>query len=180
MQENRAPAFGGEAPTYLVLDAPDQSQTIPVHSWATDADGDAITFAAVLEDPSLASVALSQNGDLTLTALQSGTSTLHLTASDGLLTSRLDIPVAVRNPSRPVSLFPTVVDNTLTLTLDAVQTTPVSIAVYSTTGARVLAFEKEGSIFQPVTITVSTLAPGRYTVKATLEGVTHTLAFTKA
>ena len=179
VQENRVPAFDGDAPAYLVLDEPGQSKAFPVRTWAIDPDGDAVTYTAVLENPSLASVDLSENGELTLTALQSGTSTLRLTASDGLLGSTLDLPVAVMNPSRPVSLFPTVTDNMLKLAVDSVQKTRVSIAVHSATGACVFAFEEDGNIFNPVIFSVKKLAPGTYTVKATLEGVTHSLSFIK-
>ena len=179
VQANQAPVFGGETPAYLVLDAPEESLTYPMWDWAADADGDAVTFSATLEDPALAAIDLSANGELTLTGLKSGTSILHLTASDGLLESHLDIPIAVRNPSRPVSLFPTVASGQLTLTVDSVQTTNVSIDIYSANGARVRSFEREGSLFSPVNISVSSLAPGRYTLKATLGGATYTLPFTK-
>ena len=179
VQKNRVPAFEGAVPSYLVLDEAGQSKAFPLRSWVIDPDGDAVTFTAVLDNPSLASIDLSENGELTLTAHQSGTSTIHLTASDGLLESRLNLPVAVRNPSHPVFLFPTVTDNSLKLAVDTVQKVGISIAVYSATGACVMAFEDEGNIFNPVTFSVQKLAAGAYTVKATVEGVTYSLSFIK-
>ena len=179
VQGNRAPAFGGDVPSYLIIDSAGESKTLQLQGWATDADGDAFTYSAVLDDPALATVDLSENGTLTVTALQPGTATLHILASDGLLEGRADIPFAVRNPSRPVSLFPTVSFDPVTLALDTVQMTGISIVFYSASGARALSLEKEGSIFNPVKISVATLAPGSYTVKATIEGVTYSFPFTK-
>ena len=179
VQKNRAPAFAGDAPSYLVLDEPGQSKTLKLNELTSDADGDAITFSASLDAPELATIDISENGTLTVSALQSGTSTLHITASDGLLEGKWDLPVAVRNPARPVSLFPTVTFSPLTLTVDTLEMTGVSIVVYSANGAQVLTLEKEGCLFQPVKISVASLAPGSYTVKATFEGATYSFPFTK-
>lgn len=176
---NRNPVFEGDIPSSLVFDAPGESKTLALKGWSADPDGDALTYSVYLDKPSLASFDLSEDGSLTLSALQPGTTFLHVTASDGHLENRLDLPVAVKNPSRPVALYPTVTDGPLTLTVCEGQTTDISLAFYSATGACVLTLEKSGSIFDPVSFSVDTLAPGFYTVQVACEGTTSSFRITK-
>ena len=177
--ENRAPAFDGNVPSKLAIDAPGQSKTLPLGQWSADPDGDDVTFTAVLDNSSLASIDLSQEGQLTITASEPGVTNLHITVSDGLLENKAELMVAVKNPSRPVSLFPTVTSDRLTLTLNAEETTSVEIWIYSESGANVFTVNKSGSLFQPIRFSVETLAPGTYTAKIACEGVTHSIRFTK-
>ena len=176
---NKAPAFDWEIPSRLVIDAPGQDKTLPLRDWCSDPDGDDVTYTAVLDNPALASIDISQEGQLTLTALQSGVTILHIAASDGVLEDQAELTVAVKNPSRPVSLFPTVTDGPLTLTLNAEETTGVNIKIYSSTGAYVHTINKVGSLFQPILFSVETLTPGTYTAQIACEGVTYSIRFTK-
>ena len=177
ISENRKPQVSG-FPSSIVLDGPGQSKTLPLNEWFTDPDGDAIAFDASLDAPELSSLDIS-DGNLTLTAKEAGISTLHLTASDGLVSSELHLPLAVKDPSKPVSVNPAVATKDIDILVDASEMMPVKIDIYSSTGARVLSQQKEGDIFHPVNISVKDIAPGHYTGKVSFGGAVHTVRFTK-
>ena len=177
ISENRKPQVGG-IPSGIVIDGPGQSKTLPLSEWFTDPDGDAIAFDASLDAPELSSLEIA-GGSLTLTAQKAGISTLHLTASDGYESNEVHIPLAVKDPSKPVSVNPAVATEQIDILVDAEGMVPVQIDIYSSTGAKVLSAEKEGSIFVPVYLSVKTLAPGQYTGKVAYGGTVYTVRFTK-
>ena len=175
--ENRKPQ-AGSIPSGIVLDSPGQSKTLPLNEWFTDPDGDAIAFDASLDAPELSSLEIS-GSNLTITAKEAGISTLHLTASDGTESNEVHIPLAVKDPSKPASVNPTVATRHIDIHVDADEMMPVNIDIYSSTGAKVLSRQKEADIFHPVNISVKDIAPGHYTGKVSFGGTVHTVRFTK-
>ena len=176
--KNRAPEIGEEKPTTLVLDGPGASTVLPLASWFTDADGDALAFSAT-QAGEIAELAVDEDGNLTVKALKVGITALTIQASDGELASEFTLPLAVRNPSVPVYAGPTTTNSKLTLHIDADQPVTVSVDIYSTTGSKVLSKELEGDIFHPLVIPVHALAPGIYTAKVSYPGTKHETRFVK-
>ncbi len=175
---NRQPWAQDSCPSTIVIDAPGESKTLEIGGWFNDPDGDELFFETSLEDPDLSSLDLSGE-TLTLKALKAGISTLHVAASDGEEPVEVHIPFAVKDPSRPVYAFPTAATEQVNIAVDAAEKVPVSIDIYSSTGAKVLSNKQEGDIFHPVPLSVKRLAPGQYTGKVTFSGTVYTVRFTK-
>ena len=178
ISENRKPQLRTSLPAGIVIDGPGQSGTVPLNEWFNDPDGDALAFDASLDAPELSSLEIG-GGVLTMTAIQAGISTLHISAGDGLESTEVHIPFAVKDPSRPAYAYPEVATEQVNIAVDAAEKTSVVIDIYSSTGAKVLSETKEGDIFHPIVLSVKGIAPGRYTGKVSYGGTIHTVRFTK-
>lgn len=175
---NRKPQTLGDRPSTIVIDAPGQSKSLPLNEWFRDPDGDDLSFTSSLDNPDLSSVDLS-GGTLNLTALKPGISTLHIAVSDGEESEEVNLPFAVKDPSRPAYAYPTAATEYVYIAVDAAEPTPVTIDVFSATGAKVRTEKKDGDIFHPVYLSVKGLAPGQYSGKVSYSGAEHTVRFTK-
>ena len=178
ISENRKPQVES-IPSGIVINGPGESKTLPLNEWFSDPDGDAIAFEASLEVPELSSLETDGNGVLTIKALKAGISTLQVSASDGLLSSAVYIPFAVKDPSRPAYAYPTLATEEIHVAIDSEEKVPVTVDIYSSTGTKVLSTGKEGDIFHPLSLSVKALAPGIYTGKVSYGGALHIVRFTK-
>ena len=109
---NRAPVAQGTIPSQN-LDA-GESVRITVSSYFRDPDGDRLTYSAATSDAAVATAAAS-GSVVTVEGKSAGNATITVTASDGGLTARQAIQVAVQNP---VVLAPDLIVETPTVSED--------------------------------------------------------------
>ena len=178
---NRAPEARGSLPDQTVQAG--QTATLDVSPYFTDADGDALSYAASSSDPSVAVVSTS-GATVMITAVAKGSVTVMVTATDpgGLTaTQTLEATVPNRAPEARGSLPDQTVQAGQTATLDvspyftdadgdvlsyAASSSNPSVAVVSTSGATVMITAvAKGS----VTVTVTATDPGGLTATQTLE-----------
>ena len=177
--DNQAPALSGNEPASLLVDAPGTTVSIPLGEWFTDPDADPLSFEVKQGEPALAEVSVSEEGTLTLKALQYGLSSLTVQASDGQASVRKSLPLAVRNPAAAAYVYPTRASNSIHVAVDAASPTEIALSIRSDTGAEVYSGTVEGDLFHPVTLYVKGFAPGRYTVVVTCSGKTHRAEFVR-
>ncbi|MBO4633871.1 MAG: S8 family serine peptidase [Bacteroidales bacterium] len=139
------------------------SISFPIDSYFEDPDGEPLSYSAQVDRESLGTLVLS-GGTAVYTPLNYGLVNLTFKAEDckGLV-AQTDVKLAVMDPAVPVSVSEQVVRNKLEICISAAQSTPVSVTVYNSAGAWVMDKEVNASVFQPVVLDVSKLAPGRYT-----------------
>ena len=178
---NRAPEPAGSIPDQTVEAG--QAAMLDVSPYFTDADGDALSYAASSSDPSVAVVSAS-GATVTITAVAKGSVTVTVTATDpgGLTaTQALEVTVPNRAPEPAGSIPDQTVDAGQAATLDvspyftdadgdalsyAASSSDPSVAVVSASGATVtITAVAKGS----VTVTVTATDPGGLTVTQTLE-----------
>ena len=178
---NRAPEPVGSIPDHTVDVG--QTATFDVSPYFTDADGDALSYAASSSDPSVAVVSAS-GATVTVTAVAKGSVTVTVTATDpgGLTaTQMLEATVPNRAPEPVGSIPDHTVDVGQTATFDvspyftdadgdalsyAASSSDPSVAVVSAAGATVtVTAVAKGS----VTVTVTATDPGGLTATQMLE-----------
>ena len=138
-----------------------------------DPDGEELSYSVALADESVAYGYVSGTG-ASLASKAVGVTSVTLWAADASGESAsLAFPLAVSDPAHPVILSPTVVSDKLSVRVNADELTPVTVAVYSATGARVFAEQFQASAFYPAQVDLSALAPGRYSVQADYNGNTY-------
>ena len=172
------------APT-IVKSIPDQSQKNLVDlrldgiSYFTDEDDEILTFSATVDDSSIAIAQV--NGDqIVITPKAYGLTTIHITAKDTLgETATISFKLATIDESKPVSLDNSNVTDNLDIHIDAQESTSVEAFVYNSTGTMVLHQVFTASVFYPIQLDVSSLAPGRYTAVLKYYNKTETIKFVK-
>lgn len=169
----------------LVKDVEDMSQTgfnvinIVNDEHFTDMDGETLRYAVSVENTSVATARVS-GGTTVITPLSYGVTTVTITATDGLdASASMTFKVAFADAQHPVTLESQEVTNTLTLNIGVSSPTMVEVQVYNTAGAWVLRDIIKASVFSPIHLDVSSLAPGRYTAKVKFDGKTETVKFVK-
>ena len=139
----------------------------------TDEDGETPVVRAESSRPALLEAHIFE-GVLNLTAYGYGLAEVTLTATDALgLTATQTLRVAVKDPGKTLEVYPTATTDYAYVWVETSGTVPVTVEVYSPTGSRVLRQSAQGSVHQAITLDVTGLAPGNYTVAATYAGATR-------
>lgn len=160
--ENHAPEVTGKVQNAL-LTGLQYVKSIDLEGLFHDADGEVLTITAdVSEAPCV--TAKVADGKLSLLPAQFGHGRITLTAQDALgKRAQIQFLVAVADPANPVSVSPVPAADDVYFTLETEELTPVTLTLYSATGALVTTLKTSGSVFEPVHLDISAYAPGRYT-----------------
>ena len=138
----------------------------------SDEDGDEFTLSAEVDDSVIASVDKFSDTGFRVRSLSSGTANIVVSANDGNKTGSCRIPVLVKaNPNDPVEAFPNPVSTDLTIRTERPAETFVRIL--SSSGKLVYESTSVFSGFDPLTVDVSDLAPGRYSLTVSYNGKTY-------
>lgn len=152
----------------------------PLNQVFNDEDGDALTYTAVSSDETVAGVHIN-SGHLYIDPASYGWCVITVTASDGIFEPvSTSFKVAIWDPSSGVSATGNVSDGNLTLTIGEEEYQDVHVEVLSSTGAVVYEKWVAISVFDPVTLNISGIAPGVYAVRVTYAGHSYTRTFVKS
>lgn len=144
-----------------------------------DTDGETLRYSVTVEDTSIAT-SLVTGSTTVITPRSYGVTTVTITATDGLEASEsISFKVAFTDPQHPVTVENQEVTNALTLHIGTSSPTNVEVLVYNTAGNQVLRNVFTASVFYPVQMDVSSLAPGRYIAKVKYSSKTNTVKFVK-
>jgi len=139
----------------------------------SDADGEALSIGATVDDPNVAAVSV-KGGEIYLYSSAWGVTEVTITATDARGEhASVSFRLAVTDSSHPVHISQTVVTRSLTIGIEADEPTTVEIEIYSSTGVRVYKCEIQADVYNPAQLDLSTLAPGRYTLSITYNGETY-------
>lgn len=174
---NRAPVWDG-LPGTVALTPHAQPFVLDLSSLMSDPDGDPLTVEMSGANAAVAKAVLEDNV-LTVTPQGDGEMELVLTLSDGALRSEASILVVVATPDGEVALAETRVTESLGLSVGTEEETQVDVSIYSSTGTCVFHEVVSGSVFNPVTLDLSGLAPGRYVLVAVYADRTEKQSFVK-
>ena len=151
---------------------------IDLGEWFSDPDNDVLNYSAQLSVAGIISATV-VGQTLTLRPLASGATSLEVRASDGHGSASVSFDAAVSDPAKPVYAWPTQASTELHIGLGAGESVTVKAVIYSASGSEVLSWEGSGDVFHPLTLDVSTLAPGQYLLKVSYPGTEQTLRFVK-
>ena len=160
--DNNAPTPAA-AQDGIILYGSGSGKTLGVSSMFTDPDNDEMSFTCICKQDGDV-IKLSFDGvSAKITADKGGTAELVITASDGDKSSTLTIPVLVKSDLGDLAeTYPTPVTTDLVIRTEYPAETCVRIV--NSTGKTVYEQTSVFSGFDPLTIDMSGLAPGRYSV----------------
>ena len=93
-----------------------------------------------------------------------GTATVNVTATDFMgEDAALSFRVAVVDPHQPVRVTPEVASTESFIYIETETAVTVNLSLYASTGGLVYHTQTSASVFEPIKLDVSALAPGRYT-----------------
>ena len=161
------------------LPAPGSRTEVVLSEHFSDPDGEPLSYQTLNNADDIVSVVLTDDV-LKLIAVREGYGKIKVTARDamGELTEA-EIPVLVRDPATPLSVYPgNVVTSSMTV-LPGLTPAAMSFRLVGPTGTVVYAVSGTYSVSDPLVVDVSSLAPGRYALTATTDGQTHKLTIVK-
>ena len=169
--DNHAPAVVSE-PEGVLLYGVGVTSNLEMRDVFSDEDGDDFTLSAEIDDNVIARVDKFSDTGFRVRSLSSGTANIVVSANDGNKTGSCRIPVLVKaNPNDPVEAFPNPVSTDLTIRTERPAETFVRIL--SSSGKLVYESTSVFSGFDPLTVDVSGLAPGRYSLTVSYNGKTY-------
>ena len=174
---NQFPMGTDQVPDGILVEG--SSLTLSVAGWFTDGDQDPLSYSVSVTPAELADATVSEDGQLTIQAKAQGVGKIAVEASDGEDNRTVVLPLVLKETNTSAFLYPATATSTISVVIDAQQAQAVQWAIYSATGAKVLEGSCTASVFQPVTCSVTSLAPGLYTLKLAYAGKTKTLTFSK-
>ena len=174
--ENHVPQVKKEIGDVL-LDELGKAKSIDISGVFEDIDKDVLSYTVSRSSDAYFLTPPSLSGNvITLKAAGYGSASVIITAKDELgeiaITS---FNVAIIDPEKEdtAAIETTVVSGEATVSINSAEPTLVKISIYSTTGSLIEVMEKEASIFDPLHIDVSKLAPGRYLAVLEYKGRTE-------
>lgn len=153
--------------------------TLTLSDYFEDQDEEELTCTIAIADETVAYSSAS-GGKVNLYSRSLGVTDVTLTAADGLGESAtIRFKLAVTDPTQPVRPSTNVVTSDMAVNINAADQTEVDVAVYNANGQCVLQQTRQGDVFNPVQLDLTSLSPGRYTLKLSYGGSTYSLPFVK-
>ena len=153
--------------------------TLTLSEYFNDPDEEDLTCTITIADESIAYSSAS-SGKVNLYSRSLGVTEVTITATDGLgEKASVSFKVAVTDPSQPIWLNTNVVESEMVISINAAAQTTVDVAVYNANGQCVLQQTRQGDVFNPLQLDLTSLSPGRYTLKLNYDGSVHSLPFVK-
>ena len=162
---NRAPE-AVSVPDDIIISSSGGKELVDGNRIFTDPDGEALFFSSEMSNTSVAKVTVAASSVIIRSGEKEGVSTCTVTASDNRKASAsASFRVGVYNDAKGPTLYPNPVSDNLNVRIGAEKS--VEIEIVTETGATVLRKSGTSSIFNEMSIDLSTLSPGRY--KATVK-----------
>lgn len=151
-----------------IFSMPGQKFSLDMSEYLSDPDGEILKFNISITDKTVLHINPAEN-ILHATTLGYGMTDVSIVASDARgLTCTLTFKVLVKDPEKPLDIYPNpVVDwlNVATMDLE-----PTHIQIVSSTGKTVYDATSEVSAFEPARIDMNSYAPGQYVVYVSFGG----------
>ena len=149
-----------------------ESFSLNLDEYVSDEDGEDLNYTITSENKDLLYFAKNGN-NLKATSIAVGATSVTITGTDGLgksVTGKFN--VVVRAEGVEVEAYPNpVIDNLFIRT--GKEKAKTSVKIYSQTGSEVYSAEGESSVFEPMTVNLAKLAPGRYKLSVSYNGKEH-------
>ncbi|MCQ2115507.1 MAG: S8 family serine peptidase [Bacteroidales bacterium] len=168
--ENRAPQLVKPVSNKVFQNTGERMNMDMTAIWQ-DPDGESMTFTFVSDNPEVAAVSNS-GSTYFVKAGKTGAATITMTAKDGFgATVTETFKVGVYDDEQGPVVYPNPVIDFLTIRIG--NEADVRIKIYSEMKKLVKEAEGTSSIFDPMKVDLSDLAPGRYTAKISYSGNTY-------
>ena len=152
---------------------------VNLDNYFTDPDRDVLSYSAQTSDRNCVSASVSGDA-LNLYPSGYGICRVSVTASDAFGGEvSTSFQVAVIDPNVPVHVTPEVVSAQAQVHIGTQKATAVFLKLFSPSGALVLEKQCTASVFEPIGLDVSKMAPGRYTLQVEYDGQAYQVPLVK-
>ena len=156
-----------------------QATSLSLTGLFEDPDGETLNCTVTIADPAVAYSSVSDN-KLNLYSRSLGLTDVEIRVEDALGESAsIRFKLAITDPSQPVRTSSSVVTSALTVSVNVSETVQVEATVYTANGQCVWQQTRQGDVFHPVQLDLTSLSPGRYTLRLSYNGNTYSLPFVK-
>jgi len=153
--------------------------TLVLSEYFKDQDGEDLTCTITIADESIAYSSAS-SGKVNLYSRSLGVTEVTITATDGLgEKASVRFKLAITDPNQPIRPNTNVVESEMIISINAAAQTMVDVTVYNANGQCVLQQTRQGDVFNPLQLDLTSLSPGRYTLKLSYSGSVYSLPFVK-
>ena len=155
----------------MLLEGTQKVGTIPLEELFYDEDGETLScWAQRVSGDDCVNARIADDRVLIIPTGM-GVATITVTATDFLgEEASVTFKVAVVDPKIPVRVTPEVASTEAVISIESRQEVPVNLSLYTSTGGLALETKASASVFNPIVLDVSALAPGRYTAVLDYEG----------
>ncbi len=153
--------------------------TLVLSEYFEDQDGEELDCTISIADETVAYSSVS-GGKVNLYSRSLGVTDVTLAATDGLgEKASVSFKLAVTDPSQPIRAHSNVISTTMVIDINADSEVPVEVTVYNANGQIALRQTRQGDVFHPVQLDLTSLSPGRYTLTLSYNGSGYALGFVK-
>lgn len=153
--------------------------TLTLSDYFEDQDEEDLTCTITIADESIAYSSAS-SGKVNLYSRSLGVTDVTITATDGLgEKASVRFKLAITDPNQPIRPNTNVVESEMIISINAAAQTMVDVTVYNANGQCVLQQTRQGDVFNPLQLDLTSLSPGRYTLKLSYSGSVYSLPFVK-
>ena len=136
-----------------------------------DDDGETLTLKVVSANTGIVQTTVSGSSKIQLTPVGNGITTVTVTATDALgASASFSFRVAVRTSSKQIDVYPVPATTVVYFWPASLTEKTLKITLYSVTGSRVKSAEMPAGVFLPVSLDITSLAPGKYTAVLEYDG----------
>lgn len=168
--ENHAPVIVKDMED-VMLDYVGAKLKFDMSEYLEDPDGEQLKFSISITNPNVLHINPSDNV-LYATSLSYGVTAVSVVASDSRgLTCTLTFKVLVKDPSKPIELYPNPVIDYLNISTSDV--VPTTIRIVSSTGKTVYEATSDVGAVEPAVIDMRICSPGVYHVNVSFSGETY-------
>lgn len=169
---NEAPEVVKPIENMLFNDIGEES-SVNLAEYVSDPDGEVLTYTVSNTAPAVIHFNVSK-GVMHVTALGTGLAEVTVTGTDALGEKvNFTFKALVRNSKYECSAYPNPVSSTLYISNAESETVSMSIVITSSSGGKVYEGTQEVSAFEPASVDMSGVAPGRYSASMTYNGNTY-------
>lgn len=159
---NNAPIVQGNQPDVLFYQT-NEGRNIDLSQLFMDVDGEEPVITVDTGGASFLSADIISGSLLRIVSGGYGCATLTLTATDALgASASTSFQVAVKVAKGKADVYPVPAQDEVFFWVDSLEMIPLTVALYSAYGDDVLTAVLQGSVFQPASLDISDLAPGKY------------------
>lgn len=148
----------------ILLEGTQKVGSVPLTGLFSDEDGETLSYWAERTSGDACVNAVIDGDRILLTPIGLGVATVTVTATDFLgEDAGISFQVAVVDPRQPVRVSPDVASDEVSIFIETSALVKVDLSLYASTGGLVKEVSADASVFYPLVVDISALAPGRYT-----------------
>ncbi len=166
----------------VLLEEKGQEMTLSLAEYFSDPDGEELFFKVASMNPDIVEASLTEEGELLVKAVSQGVCKVSISAEDHAgerVNQQLTLLVRLEGTPEVFLSGNTVLSDGAVTLVPGLEEASLEVRIVSASGVVVYSYTGVHSASSPLTLDLSALAPGIYTVEVTYKGETYTYTIVK-